>query len=107
MTKDYLQQAISKILVIIQYPLNTLQFLSYGDATNNMINHIYNILQINTTQPCLPDLPLSLILPTVPILNPLLPPIARPSTPYTRVVPVLKPPMVQPYKPAPTAPLRV
>ena len=101
-TKDYLQQAIRNILVFIQEPLNTIPFLSYGDATKHFINQIENILQINTTQPRLPAFPLSPILPAIPIPTPLLPTITRPDTPAPRLVPVVKYPMVQPYQPVPT-----
>ena len=43
--EDDLQQAIGEILAIIQDPMKTLPFLSYGDATKNLINQIAYILQ--------------------------------------------------------------
>ena len=43
-TEDYLQQAVSNILAMIQDPTKTLPFLYYGEATKNLINQIVNIL---------------------------------------------------------------
>ena len=44
-TEDYLQHAIGDTLAIMKYPLKTLPFLSYGDATKNAINQIAHNLQ--------------------------------------------------------------
>ena len=44
-TEYYLQQEIGDIIAIIQYPPKTLNYLSYGDATINVINKIAHIVQ--------------------------------------------------------------
>ena len=83
--EDYLQQAVSDILPIIQEPPDTLLALSYGDATKNAIYKRSHILHKITTQPPLSILPLPPFLATVPILTPLSTPITHTSTPDTRV----------------------
>ena len=62
-TKYDLQKAIGDMIAITKDPPNTLTFLSYGDATKNVINQISHILKISTSQPRLQILPLPLILP--------------------------------------------
>jgi hypothetical protein len=43
-SKDYLKQAVSDILTILQNPPSNLPYLAYGDATNNVIVHIATLL---------------------------------------------------------------
>ena len=57
-TEDYLQQVIGDIIETMKDPLKTLPFLSYGDATKNVINQISHILHRSTYQPRLQILPL-------------------------------------------------
>ena len=79
-------------------PPNTLPFLSYGDATKNVINQISHILQKSISQPRLQILPLPPLLPQTQIGNIQLQNITSIPVPTLRVGPVSKPPRVKTYQ---------
>ena len=85
-------------------PLNTLPFLSYGDAKKNAINQISHIFHRSTYQPHLQILPLPILLPQTQNKNLQLQNIPIIPVPDPRLEPVLKPPRVQLIQPAPIPP---
>jgi hypothetical protein len=56
-TEDYLKQAASDILAILQKPPSSLPYLAYGDATNNAIVQIATLLGRAVAPPSSPQLP--------------------------------------------------
>jgi hypothetical protein len=56
-TEDYLKQAASDILSILQKSPSTLPYLAYRDATNNAIVHIATLLGRAAAPPVPPDVP--------------------------------------------------
>jgi hypothetical protein len=56
-TEDYLKQAASDILAIIQKPPTNLPYLAYGDTTNNAIVQIATLLGRAVAPPPSPELP--------------------------------------------------
>ena len=89
-----LQQSIGYIVSIIKDPPKTLPFLSYGDATKNVINKISRILQRSTARPCLQILPFPPILPQSQNKNIVPPKITSNPAPAPRVEPSAQPPRV-------------
>ncbi len=105
-TEDYLKQAASDILAILQKPPSSLPYLAYGDATNNAIVQIATLLGRADAPPELPTsahpprvqvpahpprvhIPLQLHPPRVPIS------IHPPRVPIPATIPtVLSPPTV-------------
>jgi hypothetical protein len=55
-TEDYLKQAASDILSILQKSPTTLPYLVYGDATNNTIVQIAKLLGRAEAPPVPPDI---------------------------------------------------
>ena len=105
-TEDYLIQAIGEIISMIKCPPKTPNFLSYGDATKNVINKISHNLQISTAQCSLQILPLPPMLPQIQNKN-IFPPIIS-SQPVLdlRVEPAMQPLRIQTLASAPTSTLR-
>ena len=101
--EDYLQHATGDIILIIKDPTKTINFLSYGDATKNVMNQIAHILQRSTDQHSLKILPLPPMLPHTQNQN--IPPQKIASTPASslRVEPFVQPPRVQEIPSSPTS----
>ena len=72
----------------------------YRDVTNNHVQQIEYLFNLNAKQPCLPMLPLpTLMPPTVhptPVVQPLLPPRAQPTFLPVLITPTITPPRVNP-----------
>jgi hypothetical protein len=117
LTEDYLKQAASDILTVLQNPPSNLPCLAYGDATNNAIDvQLATLLGRAVAPPAPPNLPvfsprvpiqshqlprvqpLSIAPPTAPI--PLLPPMK--ILMLSPLIPKHKPvfPRVQPFQPS-------
>jgi hypothetical protein len=122
LTEDYLKQAASDILTVLQNPPSNLPYLAYGDATNNAIVQLATLLGRAVAPPSPPNFPVlsrrvpiqSHELPRVQPLSiapttaliPLLPPMKIPM--LSPLLPKHKPvfPRVQPFQPSPHARLQ-
>jgi hypothetical protein len=95
-TEDYLKQAASDILAILQKPPTTLPYLAYGDATNNAIVAIATLLGRADIPPELPRAQIPVHPPRVQI----------PVHPPRVQIPILHPPRVPlvVHQAAPSAP---
>ena len=84
-TEDYLQQEIGDIISMMKGPPKTIPFLSYVNATKQLINQIAHILQRSTDQPCLRIIIFPPMLPQIQNKNILPPEITSQPAPAPRV----------------------
>jgi hypothetical protein len=94
-TEDYLKQAASDILAILQNPPSHLPYLAYGDKTNNALVQIATLLGRAVAPPPSPHLPIHP--PRVPLQIPIHPPRVQtplPLHPPRVPLPLFPPPMV-------------
>ena len=111
-TEEYLQQDIGDIIAIEKNPPKTIPLLSYGNATENMINQIAQILHISASKPRFKILPLpSLLTQTqnenfqdqnisrIPVAAPRVEPVSQPLRGKLLHLAPTTPPRLQPYTP--------